>query len=148
MTPLRRLAQSSAAFLGSNLARAALGFVLALVIGRGLGAERFGQWVLCTAWASLLTVAADLGFGVLLTRDGARAGAPVNRLVAGAVAARLSVVVPLAVAIYAGAGRFVADGGSIAAPRVAALLGIVSAVYGCFSAVLISQPRDLDTLLT
>jgi len=40
-------------------------------LGRGLGADRFGQWVLCTAWASLLTVAADLGFGVLLTRDGA-----------------------------------------------------------------------------
>ena len=147
MTPLRRLAQSSAAFLGSSLARAALGFGLALVIGRGLGAERFGEWVLCTTWASLLTVVADLGFGVLLTRDAARAGAPVNRLVAGALAARLAFAVPLAAALCAGAGWIVPEGGSTAALRVAALLGVVSAAYGCFSAVFISQPRWLPIVL-
>ena len=33
MTPLKRMAQLSAAFLGSNLARAALGFGLTLAIG-------------------------------------------------------------------------------------------------------------------
>ena len=148
MTPtLHRIARSSAAFLGSSFARAALGFLLALVVGRGLGAERFGQWVLCTAWASLLTVAADLGFGVLLTRDGARANAPVEHLVAGALAARLALVVPLSALLYAGAGWIATDTGSIAGLRVAALLGIVSAAYGCFSAVLISQPRWLPIVL-
>jgi O-antigen/teichoic acid export membrane protein len=76
MTPLTRLVQLSAAFLGSNLARAAIAFGVTLAIGRGLGVDRFGQWVLCTTWASLLTVAADLGFGVLLTRDGVRPAAP------------------------------------------------------------------------
>jgi O-antigen/teichoic acid export membrane protein len=147
MTPLRRIARSSAAFLGSSFARAALGFGLSLVVGRGLGANRFGQWVLCTAWASLLTVVADLGFGVLLTRDGARANAPVTHLVAGALIARLAVVVPLAAALYAGAAWIATDAGSIAALRVAALLGIVSAAYGCFSAILISQPRWLPIVL-
>ena len=96
MTPLNRIAKPSAAFLGSNLARAAIGFALTLAIGRGLGADRFGQWVLCTTWASLLTVAADLGFGVLLTRDGARPGAPAARLVGGALRLRLAVAIPLA----------------------------------------------------
>jgi O-antigen/teichoic acid export membrane protein len=147
MTPGRRIAQASAAFLGSSFARAALGFVLSLVIGRGLGADRFGQWVLCTAWASLLTVIADLGFGVLLTRDGARANAPVARLVTGALAARLAVVVPLAAALYAGSAWIATDAGAIAALRVAALLAIVSAAYGCFSAILISQPRWLPIVL-
>jgi O-antigen/teichoic acid export membrane protein len=147
MTPLRRIARSSAAFLASSFARAALGFGLSLIVGRGLGADRFGQWVLCTAWASLLTVVADLGFGVLLTRDGARANAPVRRLVAGALAARLAVVVPMAAALYAGAGWIATDAGSIPALRTAALLGIVSAAYGCFSAILISQPRWLPMVL-
>jgi O-antigen/teichoic acid export membrane protein len=147
MTPLRRIARSSAAFLASSFARAALGFGLSLIVGRGLGADRFGQWVLCTAWASLLTVVADLGFGVLLTRDGARANAPVRRLVAGALAARLAVVVPLAAALYAGAGWIATDARSIPALRAAALLGIVSAAYGCFSAILISQPRWLPMVL-
>ena len=95
MTPFSRIAQLSAAFLASNFARAAIAFGVTLAIGRGLGADRFGQWVLCTAWASLLTVAADLGFGVLLTRDGARPGAPAAQLVGGALVLRLAVAVPL-----------------------------------------------------
>lgn len=144
---LNRIAKPSAAFLGSNLARAALGFALTLAIGRGLGAHRFGQWVLCTTWASLLTVAADLGFGVLLTRDGARPGAPAARLVAGALRLRLAVAIPLAVILYASAGRLSADPESIAGLRVGALLGIAGAAYGCFGAMLQSQARWLPTVL-
>ena len=147
MTPLRRIAQASAAFLGSNVARAALGFGLSLAVGRGLGADRFGQWVLCTAWASLLTVAADLGFGVLLTRDGARANAPAASLVRGALTARLAVVVPLGALLYASAGWIATDPETIVGLRVAAPLGIVSAAYGCFSAILISQPQWLPIVV-
>jgi O-antigen/teichoic acid export membrane protein len=147
MTPLRRIAQASAAFLGSNVVRAALGFGLSLAVGRGLGADRFGQWVLCTAWASLLTVAADLGFGVLLTRDGARANAPAASLVRGALTARLAVVVPLGALLYASAGWIATDPETIVGLRVAAPLGIVSAAYGCFSAVLISQPQWLPIVV-
>jgi O-antigen/teichoic acid export membrane protein len=147
MTPLRGIVRSSAAFLGSSVARAGLGFGLSLVIGRGLGAERFGQWVLCTAWASLLTVAADLGFGVLLTRDGARANAPVERLVGGALVARLAVALPLGALLYVAAGWIASEGGSIAGLRVAALLAVVSAASGCFSAILISQPQWLPVVL-
>jgi O-antigen/teichoic acid export membrane protein len=146
-TPDVQLGLSSAAFLGSNLARAAIGFGLTLAIGRGLGAHRFGQWVLCTTWASLLTVVADLGFGVLLTRDGARPGAPVARLVGGALLLRLAVVVPLGAILYACAGRLSADAESIAGLRVAALLGIAGAAYGCFGAMLQSQARWLPTVL-
>jgi O-antigen/teichoic acid export membrane protein len=147
MTPLKRILQLSIAFLGSNLARAAIGFGLTLAIGRGLGADRFGQWVLCTTWASLLTVVADLGFGVLLTRDGARAGAPAARLVAGALLLRLAVVVPLGAILYACAGRLSADPESIAGLRVGALLGVAGAAYGCFGAMLQSQARWLPTVL-
>ena len=147
MTPLQRIAQLSAAFLGSNLARAAIGFGLTLAIGRGLGAHRFGQWVLCTTWASLLTVVADLGFGVLLTRDGARPGAPAARLVGGALTLRLAVAIPLGAILYASAGRLSADPESIAGLRVGALLGIAGAAYGCFGAMLQSQARWLPMVL-
>ena len=56
MTPLARIARLSAAFLGSNLARAAIGFGLSFALARALGADRFGRWIFCTAWASTLTV--------------------------------------------------------------------------------------------
>jgi O-antigen/teichoic acid export membrane protein len=147
VTPLKRMAQLSAAFLGSNLARAAIAFGLTLAIGRGLGADRFGQWVLCTTWASLLTVIADLGFGVLLTRDGARPGAPAARLVVGALTLRLAVAIPLGAILYGSAGRLSADPESIAGLRVGALLGIAGAAYGCFGAMLQSQPRWLPMVL-
>ncbi len=61
MTPPARILRLSAAFLGSHLARAAIGFAFSLALARGLGAERFGRWILCTAWASTLTVAVISG---------------------------------------------------------------------------------------
>ena len=39
MTPLARIARLSAAFLGSNLARAAIGFGLSFALARGLEAR-------------------------------------------------------------------------------------------------------------
>jgi len=122
MTPLTRIARLSAAFLGSNVARAAIGFGLSFALARGLGTERFGRWILCTAWASTLTVVVDLGFGVLLTRDGARPDAEPGRLLSGALAARLAIAVPLAALLFAGAPLLSSDAETIAGLRVAALL--------------------------
>jgi O-antigen/teichoic acid export membrane protein len=145
--PLARIVRLSAAFLCSNLARAAIGFGLALVLGRGLGADRFGGWILCTTWASTLTIAADLGFGVLLTRDGARDDADVAPLLTGALILRLAIVLPLAAVLTAAASALSADAETIAGLRMAALLGAAGAAYGCFGALLRSQPRWLPTVL-
>jgi O-antigen/teichoic acid export membrane protein len=147
MKPLARIVQLSAAFLGSNLARAVIGFGLSLVLGRGLGAERFGRWMLCVTWASTLTVVTDLGFGVLLTRDGARADGEPGRLISGALVLRLAVALPLAAVLYVFAGRLASEPESINGLRAAALLGIAGAVYGCFGALFRSQPRWLPTVL-
>ena len=146
-TPLARIARLSAAFLGSNLARAAIGFGVSFALARGLGADHFGRWILCTAWASTLTVAVDLGFGVLLTRDGARAQAEPGRLLIGALVLRLALALPLAALLYAGAGYLSSDAETVAGLRVAALLGIAGATYGCFGALFRSQPRWLPAVL-
>src|SRR3954453_419786 len=147
MTPLGRIARLSAAFLGSNAARAAIGFGLSLALARGLGAERFGRWIFCAAWASTLTSLVDLGFGVLLTRDGARPEAEPGRLLTGAVALRLALAIPLAAMLYVAAPYLSGDGETIAGLRAAALLGIAGGVYGCFGALFRSQPRWLPTVL-
>src|SRR4051812_18215851 len=147
MTPLARIARLSAAFIGSNIARAAIGFGLSFSLARALGTQRFGGWILCTAWASTLTVVVDLGFGVLLTRDGARPQAEPGRLLAGALTLRLAVAVPLALALYAGAGYVSSSPETIAGLRMAALLGTCGAAYGCFGALFRSQPRWLPTVL-
>lgn len=146
-TPLARIARLSAAFLGSNMARAAIGFGLSFVLARGLGAERFGRWILCTAWASTVTVVVDLGFGVLLTRDGARPDTEPGRLLSGALVVRLAIAVPLAALLYAGAPHLSSEAETIAGLRVAALLGTAGAAYGCFGALFRSQPRWLPAAL-
>src|SRR5262249_53543855 len=135
------------AFLCSNGARAGIGLALAFVLGRGLGPSRFGTWVLCTAWASTLTVVADLGFGVLLTRDGARGESDPACLLSGALVLRLAVAIPLAGALAAAAGFISPDPEAIGALRVAALLGVSGAAYGCFGSLLRSQPRWLPAIL-
>jgi len=145
--PLVRIAGLSAAFLTSNVVRGVIAFGLSLVIGRALGVDRFGRWILCTTWASTLTVVVDLGFGVLLTRDGARDGASHERLIAGALAARLALAIPLAAALVAAAGFFAHDSESAAGLRLAALVGVAGAVYGCFGALFRSQPRWVPTIL-
>ena len=147
MTPLRRVAQLSAAFLCSNVARAGIGLGLALVLGRALGPVRFGGWILCTAWASTVTVIVDLGFGVLLTRDGARGDSDPARLLTGALALRLLAAVPLAVVLAMGAEVLSADREVVAALRIAAVLGAAGAAYGCFGSLLRSQPRWLPVVL-
>ncbi len=146
-TPLARVARLSAAFLGSNLARAAIGFGLSFALARGLGADGFGRWILCTAWASTLTVVSDLGLGVLLTRDGARENAEAGRLLIAGLVLRLSLAIPLATFLYAGAAFISSDPQTIAGLRIAALLGTAGAAYGCFGALLRSQPRWLPTVL-
>jgi O-antigen/teichoic acid export membrane protein len=147
MTPFARIARLSAAFLGSNMARAAIGFGLSFALARGLGAEGFGRWIICTAWASTLTVVVDLGLGVLLTRDGARGDSEPGALLSGALVLRLTLVIPLAALLYAGAGYLSADAETVAGLRVAALLGTAGAAYGCFGALFRSQPRWLPTVL-
>jgi O-antigen/teichoic acid export membrane protein len=147
MTPLVRIARLSGAFLGSNFARGAIAFALSLVIGRTLGVERFGRWVLCTTWASTLTVVADLGFGVLLPRDGARSDVSHGRLLGGALVARMLILIPIGIVIHVRAAGLVADAESIAALRMAVLLGISGAAYGCFGATFRSQPAWVPTVL-
>jgi O-antigen/teichoic acid export membrane protein len=144
---LTRIARLSAAFVCSNLARAVIGFGLSLVLGRGLGASRFGGWILCTTWASMVTVAADLGFGVLLTRDGARGATEPGRLLLAALTLRLTLASALALALVAAAPSLTQDPELIAGLRLASLLGVVGAAYGCFGSLLRSQARWLPTVL-
>jgi O-antigen/teichoic acid export membrane protein len=102
---------------------------------------------LCTAWASTLTVAVDLGFGVLLTRDAARPDTEAGRLLIGALALRLALAVPLAALFYTGAHYLSSDAETLAGLRMASILGTAGAVYGCFGALFRSQPRWLPTVL-
>jgi len=59
----------------------------------------------------------------------------------------LVVAIPLGVALAIGAGALSSNAEAIAALRIAGLLGISGAAYGCFGALFRSQPRWLPTVL-
>ncbi len=147
---LARIVKPSAAFAGSNVVRAGIAFGLSLALARGLGADRFGRWIRCTTWASPLTVAADLGLGVLLARDGARPdvdAAAAWRLVSGSLLLRLALVVPLAAIVFACAPILGMEPESVSGIRLASILGVVSAAYGCFGSLFRSRPQWLPAIL-
>ncbi len=147
MKPLARIARLSAALLASNLTRGAIAFALSLVVGRLVGVERFGRWILCSTWASTLTVVVDLGFGLLLPRDGAESGAPRGRLCGTALVARLLAAIPAAFVMTIVAGHVSSDPETVSGLRIAGLLGVSGAAYGCFGSTFRSQPRWVPAVL-
>jgi O-antigen/teichoic acid export membrane protein len=143
-----RLVVMTVAFATSNVARAAVGFATAVVIGRGLGVEGFGRWTLCMAWAGLLTTLFDVGFGVVLTRDAARADPGIARTVGAAFCVRLGLLLPVAVAFSAATSWLTADAQLVDALRLAPGIAAAGVAYGCLAAVFRAWPRHLVTVLT
>ncbi len=151
--PVARLAQMTATFVVSDLARGALGFIMSVAIARMLGPQVFGRWILYATWASTLTVLFDLGFGMLLTREAAR-GQRVGPLLAGALAGRLTMFAPVGVVVI---GSLMVGGQTVRgllaeAPvgHIALILGLAVAgiAYGCFAAIYRATPRGLTIIVT
>jgi len=146
-TSLARLARMTAAFAASDLVRGGIGFVTSLIVARGFGRDAFGQWTLCMAWASMLTVLFDLGFGVLLTREAAR-GDRVGSLVVGGLIARFVLFAPVAIVVaWAGATRAGTNG--VVTQNLDAVLALAAAgiAYGCVAAVYRASPGALVGML-
>jgi O-antigen/teichoic acid export membrane protein len=135
------------AFAASDMARAVVAFVTSLVVARGFGVDEFGRWMLCLALASAVGIALDLGYGVLLTREAARDRCDLGELLAGAVATRVLLFLPVGGAVIAG-GVLAGAGSEFrhALGAVVALAG-AAAVYGCFAAVLRGHADGLPAAL-
>jgi len=146
--PLARIAHMGAALAASNVTRGAIQFVTSLVIARGLGRDRFGAWTLAAAAASALTAGFDLGFGVLLTREAARADGRIARLLGDALAARFTLFLPVALLAYS--GLLTSWTGSIQ-PRTlhaAIVLAAAGLAYGTIAPACRAAPRPLVSILS
>ena len=144
--PTARIVQMGAAFAISDLVRGAIRLVTSLVIARGLGLETFGRWTLYAAWASALTVAFDLGFGVLLTRESARGEEHARPLVSPAVAVRLIAFAPVAAILLFGPSALRFGSSRAVSGAIVVLVG-AGLAYGCVGAVFRTTPQRLVTIL-
>jgi O-antigen/teichoic acid export membrane protein len=64
-----RIGQNTAILLLVNLAGAVMGFLMAAVLGRGLGDAGFGQYSFVMTWLSSLILLSEFGLSTVLTRD-------------------------------------------------------------------------------
>jgi len=132
---MRSLAPNSLILTGSNLLNAALGFLLSLIIGRGLGASGFGIWVFCLAWASLLTMVCEFGLNSLVTRDAARRPEKSNRLLFLSLVLKLILVSLLGGSVAIFSPFLALDSGSSTALQFSMLIVLASVAYGSFTAI-------------
>jgi O-antigen/teichoic acid export membrane protein len=146
-TPVARLAQMTATFVVSDLARGSLGFVSSVMIARVLGPQLFGRWILYSTWASTLTVLFDLGFGMLLTREAAR-GQRLGSLLAGALAGRLTLFAPAGILLFSSPAHRALPGAPAAHLALIIVLAGAGIAYGCFAAVYRATPRGLAISVT
>lgn len=147
-SPLGRIAQMGAAFACSSLARRAIGFATSILVGRALGLDDFGRWTFCLAWASTLTGVFDLGFGVLLTRDSARAADRIGALLGGALVVRVGLFIPAGVVFYVASPWLGFESSTVEGLRIAVFLAASGVAYGCFAAVFRARPRWLLAILS
>lgn len=64
-----RIGQNTGILLLVNLAGAVMGFLMAAVLGRGLGDAGFGQYSFVMTWLSSLILLAEFGLSTVITRD-------------------------------------------------------------------------------
>jgi O-antigen/teichoic acid export membrane protein len=129
----RRLAAATAAYSISNAARVALAFATSVVVARALGPEAFGRWALVMTIAGATTMILDAGLGVFLTRQAAAFPERAGRLVAAGAAARLGLLLPLALGAFA-LSAILDDPSSMQAAAGAVVLVASGLAYGCFAA--------------
>jgi len=141
------LATMTAAFAGSDVARSAIAFATSLVVGRGLGPDDFGRWTYCMAWAAAWTMVADLGVGILITRETARGVKGIGTLVAAALVSRLGLFLPAALLFYAAAPWLGLQAQSAEAMRVALLVAAGGIAYRSFAPVFRARPTSLFSIL-
>ena len=132
---MRSLASNSLILTASNVLNAVLGFVLSLIIGRGVGEAGFGVWIFCMAWAAILTMVCEFGLNSLLIREAVRMPESANRLLALSLALKLLFVFILGGSVWFLTPGLSLDLTSSAALTASLLIAVVSIAYGSFTAI-------------
>jgi O-antigen/teichoic acid export membrane protein len=123
----------------SNVGTAALSFVLAVLIGRGLGEAGLGAYAVALAWVMPLSLLAEFGIGTLLTRDLAQTPAAQGDLVHAAIRARLWLGGAAMLALIVVAPLLANDPALVVGIQLSAPLILIQPLYSTYTAVFRSR---------
>ena len=79
MTTIQRIAKNTVALFTAKVVEAVVGFILAILIARMLGVQRYGQYSFVLALTAIVAIFTDLGYETLLVRDVARYNDKANK---------------------------------------------------------------------
>lgn len=131
----RRIASNTLLLLGVNLSGAVLGFLIAVIIGRGLGVEELGRYSLVMAWTFGLGIFAEFGLNTLITREVARAHDRADEYLTASLIAKTTLSLAFVAALCLAAPGIANDNSSIIALQLGSILIWLNALYGSFTAV-------------
>ncbi len=131
----RKILQGGLYLVTSNLAGALLGFILSVVIVRGLGRTAFGTWTFCLTWAVLLSMVCEFGLDTLLTRDAARSPQNANQFLLNSLAAKACLMALAGSGLLWFAPLLGIDGDTITGLRIAVVIAAAVVPYGSFTAI-------------
>jgi O-antigen/teichoic acid export membrane protein len=132
-----KIGQNTGILLLVNLAGAVMGFLMAAVLGRGLGDAGFGQYSFVMSWLLSLMLLTEFGLSTVITRDIAAQPAQTHRYLVNSVAGKslLSLPVLLVLLFFAPQLAVAQNPAVVAALRWGVIFLYSGLVYSSFTAI-------------
>gem|GEM_PF-325365 len=147
VTAIRRVASNTFILLGVNLSGAVLGFLIAVISGRGLGADGLGRYSLVLAWTFGLGMFAEFGLNTLITREVARDKDRASEFLFTSLVAKTVLAFFLVAALVIAAPSIAHESELIAALQLGSILIWFNALYGSFTAIFRAFERMTPILI-
>lgn len=132
---MKRIAHNTAILLGVNLSSAVFGLLISVAIGRALGSDGLGRYSLVMAWTFALGIFAEFGLNTLITRDVARNRERADQYLASSSIVKIALSLVLIAVLAAFAQTLTQDNETVFALRFGAILILLNALYGSFTAI-------------
>lgn len=132
---MKRIAHNTAILLGVNLSSALFGLLISVAIGRALGSDGLGRYSLVMAWTFALGIFAEFGLNTLITRDVARNHERADQYLWSSSIAKIALSLALIAVLAAFAQSLTQESETVLALRLGAVLILLNAVYGSFTAI-------------
>lgn len=132
---MKRIAHNTAILLGVNLSSALFGLLISVAIGRALGGDGLGRYSLVMAWTFALGIFAEFGLNTLITRDVARNRERADQYLMTSSIVKIALSLVLIAVLAAFAQSLTQENETLLALRIGAVLILLNALYGSFTAI-------------
>ncbi len=132
---MKHIAHNTVILFGVNLSSALFGLIISVAIGRALGSDGLGRYSLVMAWTFALGIFAEFGMNTLITRDVALKRERADQYLWSSSVAKIAISLVLIASLAAFAQSLSHENETVLALRLGAVLILLNALYGSFTAI-------------